>query len=196
MGHNVSTNKYCHSVWKKLFYLEKLNKIPIKKIYPLSVQMDNDREAVGLSKAQRFYLCVPANLNYYSIYFKTYSRCITPAIIETIRLFLSRSIYIIYRHQFPCSIEHYHDLSRKRSATLQLMREDIVHTYPPLHIAKCSFIRLSEVEQCSTPQHRIRTQTHWIERTRRSTHCATALCPKAIAKQPSRNSGWHGLWEN
>ena len=81
--------------FEKHFYLEKINKIPIKKINPLSVQMDNDREAVGLSKAQRFYLCVPATLNYYSIYFKTFSRCITPAIIKTIRLFLSRSIYNI-----------------------------------------------------------------------------------------------------
>jgi len=31
--------------FEKLFYLERFNKISIKKINPLSLQMDNDREA-------------------------------------------------------------------------------------------------------------------------------------------------------
>ncbi|KAK2184942.1 hypothetical protein NP493_242g01003 [Ridgeia piscesae] len=31
---------------------------------------------------------------------------------------------------------------------LQLMREDCAYTYPPLSIARYSFIQLSELQQC------------------------------------------------
>ena len=52
------------------------------------------------------------------------------------------------------------------------MREGCLHTYPPLCIARYSFMQLSELEQCRgektlpkilTPQHRIRTQVLLVE---------------------------------
>ena len=54
---------------------------------------------------------------------------------------------------------------------LQLMREGCSYTYPPLSIARYSFIQLSELEQCRvktlpkalTPQHRIRNRVLLIE---------------------------------
>ena len=50
------------------------------------------------------------------------------------------------------------------SHMLQLMREGCSYTYPPLSIARYSFIQLRELEQCRvkkllTPQHRIQT---WV----------------------------------
>ena len=56
---------------------------------------------------------------------------------------------------------------------LQLMREGCSYTYPPLSIARYSFIQLSELEQCRvkktcprflTLQHRIRTRVLLVER--------------------------------
>ena len=58
------------------------------------------------------------------------------------------------------------------SHMLQLMREGCSYTYPPLSIARYSFIRLSEVEHCRvekpaykvlTPQYRIRTRVLVVE---------------------------------
>ena len=57
-------------------------------------------------------------------------------------------------------------LGEPSSHMLQLMREGCSYTYPPLSIARCSFIQLSELEQCRvknlpkglTPQHRIQTR--------------------------------------
>ena len=54
---------------------------------------------------------------------------------------------------------------------LQLMREDCSYTYPPLSIARYSFIQLSELEQCRvknfpmalTPQHTIRNCVLLVE---------------------------------
>ena len=49
------------------------------------------------------------------------------------------------------------------------MREDCSYTYPPLSVARYSFIQLGELEQCRlknkvlTPQHRIRTLVHLLE---------------------------------
>ena len=50
------------------------------------------------------------------------------------------------------------------SHMLQLMCEGCSYTYPPLYVARYSFIQLSELEQCKhlpkvlMPQHRIRTR--------------------------------------
>ena len=56
-----------------------------------------------------------------------------------------------------------HTPGTQSSATLQLMCECCLYTYPPLSIARYSFIQLSELEQCRvkklaqglSPQHRI-----------------------------------------
>ena len=57
------------------------------------------------------------------------------------------------------------------SHMLQLMRKGCSYSYPPLSIARYSFIKLSELEQCRmkhllmilTPQHRIRTRVLVVE---------------------------------
>ena len=57
------------------------------------------------------------------------------------------------------------------SLMLQLMREGCWYSYPPLSIARYSFIQLSELEQCRvknlpkdlTPQHRIQTRVLFVE---------------------------------
>ena len=57
------------------------------------------------------------------------------------------------------------------SHMLQLMREGCAYTYPPLSIARYSFIQPSELEQCRvnklpkvfTLKHRIRTQVLVVE---------------------------------
>ena len=58
------------------------------------------------------------------------------------------------------------------SHMLQLMREGCSYTYPPLSLARYSFIQLSELEQCRveknlpkvlTQQHRIRTRVLGVE---------------------------------
>ena len=57
----------------------------------------------------------------------------------------------------------YLNFSGKYSAMLQLMHEGCSYRYPPLAIARCSFIQLSELEQCRmkklsnglTSQHRM-----------------------------------------
>ena len=47
-----------------------------------------------------------------------------------------------------CSFQRQLDFSGKHSATFQLLHEDYSFTYPPLSIARCSFIQLSELRQC------------------------------------------------
>ncbi|KAK2185279.1 hypothetical protein NP493_241g06051 [Ridgeia piscesae] len=62
-------------------------------------------------------------------------------------------------------------LGEASSHMLKLMREGCSYTYPPLSIARYSFIQLSELEQCRvnkiaqvlTPQDRIRTQVLVVE---------------------------------
>ena len=46
-----------------------------------------------------------------------------------------------------CSFQHHFDLSGKHSATLQLLREDYWVKYPPLSVARYSFIQQSELWQ-------------------------------------------------
>ena len=46
-----------------------------------------------------------------------------------------------------CSFQRQLDFSGKQSVTLQLLREDYSFTYPPLSIAKYSFIQQSELRQ-------------------------------------------------
>ena len=44
-----------------------------------------------------------------------------------------------------CSFQCYLDFSGKNSATLQLLSKDYSFTYPPLSVARYSFIQLSEL---------------------------------------------------
>ena len=47
-----------------------------------------------------------------------------------------------------CSFPHIFDLCWKHSASLRLLREDSSITYPPLSVARYSFIQLNELKQC------------------------------------------------
>ena len=49
-----------------------------------------------------------------------------------------------------CSIRHHHNVSGKHASShmLQLMGQGCSYTYPPLSIARYSFIQLSKLEQC------------------------------------------------
>ena len=47
-----------------------------------------------------------------------------------------------------CSMKHHLNVFVKNSAMLQLMHEGCSYEYPPLSIARYSFLQLSELEQC------------------------------------------------
>ena len=46
-----------------------------------------------------------------------------------------------------CSIKYYLNFPGKHPATLQLMREGTSYKYPPLYVARYSFIQLSKLKQ-------------------------------------------------
>ena len=70
--------------------------------------------------------------------------------------FLHSAVSSLYDHsgcfmlhpRQTCSFQHQLDFSGKHSATLQLLHKDYLFTYPPLSIARYSFIQLNELEQC------------------------------------------------
>ena len=47
----------------------------------------------------------------------------------------------------PVTFQHQLDFFGKHSAMLQILREDYLFTYPPLSVARYSFIQLSELKQ-------------------------------------------------
>ena len=53
-----------------------------------------------------------------------------------------------FTHWQTCSFQGHFNFFGKYSATLQLLREGYSFTYPPVFIARYSFIQLSELWQC------------------------------------------------
>ena len=89
----------------------------------------------------------------------------------------------------------------KVPTTLQLMREGFSYKYPPVSIARYSFIQLSELEQCRmnifaqglTPQHRLRTRV-LLARVRSSTpELLTLRINSPLAELQSNRL--HGKWQ-